>query len=203
MNKLSFLLITAVLFIFSCGLKQESNKKQVATVNPVKRTQQVDSLEITAVDIMEYQPWQCRYASITGGWGVRVRVTNIADHEVSETIGSEDMKITDVAGKKYSLPENFLACWTAINLEQFQSQNLEGNLFLFSTGTSIKIRDGNVAVGELGSIYVEKLGKSQLFFTLLPKKSIILVFVFDSPKESKPQTLFWPSAKGAKPIDLR
>jgi len=185
MNKFVFLLAAAALFISNCSEQP-------------KRTQRAGTLEITAVGT-EYRLWQYRDASITG-WGVRVHVVNTTDQAVSENIKPASLQIMDDAGKRYSLPDNFSKICTMINLGQLSSQRLGGDLLFFNTGTALRIRDTNSTVGTLVGVRDKSMSKFNLELQLSPKKSVTLVFVFDSPKESKPQTLNWPNAK---PIDLR
>ncbi|MFZ1081743.1 MAG: hypothetical protein WAO19_07440 [Candidatus Kryptoniota bacterium] len=185
MNKLAFMLVMAAFLSLSCT--QEA-----------KRTQQAGPFEITAVGT-EYQLWRCQDGSITG-WGVRVRVTNISDQQVSEYIGPVGLEITNALGKRYNIPDNFLPMFTKINLEQLSSQKLEGDLLIFDTGSAIRILDSNTVVGTLTTILNGEKKQTNFNLQLSPKKSVTVVFVFNSPEESPPQTLTWPKAK---PIDLR
>jgi hypothetical protein len=204
MNKLAFLLVAATALCFGGG--QESNKEQAATVSPAKRTQQAGPLEITAVDA-EYKAWGWQnvsfprgYVSITG-WGVRVHVVNTTDQRVSEYAGPEGLEMTSDSGKRHSLPVEFLNNCAQINLAEIKGQRLATSLLLFNTGTVVQIGDLNGGdIGGFGSFYDEKSKQTIFNLQLSPKKGVTLVFVFDSPKESKPQTLAWPKTN---PIDLR
>ncbi len=197
MKKLTFLLLTTVLI--SCGFGQQPNKNQVATAGPAKRTQQAGPLKITAVNT-EYAGWQSQFNSFAA-WGVRVRVQNTTDQEVSGSFGEDDLQITDASGKRYSISNLYQNVFAEINLKELSSQGLQGNLLFSDTGgNAVIFRDGDTTIGELSRAIVDA-PKIQNIYTikLASKKSVTLVFVFDSPKESKPQTLFWPKAQ---PIDI-
>ncbi len=181
MNKLTFLLATSALIISSCAQKQP------------KRTQMAGPLEITAVNT-EYQAWQYRDASITG-WGVTVHVVNTTDRTVAENIEPARLQITNDSAKHYSLPDDFSKVCTMINLGQLRAQGYAGEFFKLSTGTAVKISDSSSDVGMLVGIRDKNTRKFNLQLQLSPKKSVTLVFVFDAPKESKPKTLNWPTAK--------
>jgi ankyrin repeat protein len=161
-------------------------------------------LEITASGA-EYQAWghynfSLKQSSSTSGWGVKIKMINPTDQEVSETIDPADLRIANGVGATYSLTTESVNYCPEINLKQLSTQGLDGVMLFFDTGTAVEIRDGNTAVGTLSRIFDEMIGKTNLVISLSPKKSVTLVFVFDSPKESKPRTLFWPKTK---PIDLK
>ena len=201
MNKFALLLVTSAL-IGSC-FAQNAKTPQVDTVSPAKSIQ-AGPLQITAVDA-KYDTWGWQQLSIgqrssITGWGIRVHLVNTTDKSVSEYIGPDGLLMIDNLGKRYSLQKDFMSYFPLGNLGQLSEQSLAGDLFIFSSGFSVEIRDDTSAVGKLTSIYNGVSNKTVLNLELSPKKGVTLVFVFDSPQESKPQTLAWPKAN---PIDLR
>jgi hypothetical protein len=201
MNKLALLPVAAAL-ISGCSA-QKAKTTQVATVSAAKSIQ-AGPLQITAVDT-QYDTWGWRQLSLgqrssITGWGVRVHVVNTTDKEVSEYIGPAGLQMTNGLGKKYSISDEFLFWLPHANLGQLSRQGLGGSLLLFNTGSAVKISGGEGTVGTFVSLYDEKNKEQIMNLQLSPKKAVALVFVFDSPQESKPQTLAWPKAK---PIDLR
>jgi hypothetical protein len=89
-------------------------------------------------------------------------------------------------------------------VKEVKNQGLERDLLYLATGDiGINIRKGDKIIGNLTRIIEardEKSNTIKLKLQLLPKESVTLVFVFDSPKESKPQTLSWPKVGS---IELR
>jgi len=197
----AFLLIAAA--FVGCGAAQVSNEKQPATASPAKSIQ-AGPLQITAVDT-QYDIWGWRQLSpgqrsnLTG-WGVRVHVVNTTDKEVSEYIGPAGLQMTNALGKKYSIPDEFLFYLPHANLGELSRQGFGSSLLLFNTGNGVKISDGEGPVGTFVSLYYEKNKEQIMNLQLAPKKGVTLVFIFDSPQESKPQSLAWPKANS---IDLR
>jgi hypothetical protein len=201
MNKFALLLVTSAL-IGSC-FAQNAKTPQVDTVSPAKSIQ-AGPLQITAVDA-KYDTWGWQQLSIgqrssITGWGIRVHLVNTTDKEVNEYIGPDGLQMTNDLGKKYSIPDEFLFWLPHANRWQFSRQGIGSSLLLFSSGNAVKISDWEGSIGTFVSLYDEKNKKQIMNLTLSPKKGVTLLFIFDSPPESKPQTLAWPKAN---PIDLR
>ena len=168
-----------------------------------QKTQRVGPLEITAADSVfrdwRYQDPSLRFYGSVTGWGVAVRITNVTDKEISQFVGPEGVQMTNASGKQSKLEGSSSNFWPLICREQLSAQDLDGSeLALFNSGVEVTIKDATTTVGKIGGIAIE--GKWRFTLLLAPKKSITLVYIFDSPKESKPISLTWPEAK---PIDLR
>jgi hypothetical protein len=195
MKRLALLVVAAA--IVTCIFGQNANKKDVGTPSQAKRTQQAGPLEITAVGT-EYGVWQSQFASFVG-WGVRVHVRNTTDQEVSEKLDGAGLQVTNSLGKRCSISSRLDQVFAQVNLRELYSQGLQGALLFYDTGSGVRILNGDTSIGELTGVI--DVVKKQFNFNLrlAPGKGATFVFVFDSPQESKPQTLAWPKAK---PIDL-
>lgn len=200
MNRLTLLLVTAAL-LSSC-LAQPAK----TPVNPTKSIQ-AGPLQITPVNT-EYGAWQSPVYSLgVSAWGVRVRIANTTDKEVSESFDGADLKIADASGKQYGISDQYASIYKETNLMEMNGQGLTGVRFYAGNGLTdaLIIRSGDTEIGEISRTIIDtpKMQNNytiQYTIQLAPRKSVTLVFVFDSPREIKPVTLFWPKAK---PIDLR
>jgi hypothetical protein len=194
--KISRLLATAAFIACACG--QNPTKKAVGVASPAKRTQLASPLEITAV-ATEYASWQAQSASFIA-WGVRVRVRNITDKDVSEVVDGGGLHVTNASGKRCGISSSFAQVFAEINLKELYRQGLQGALLFLASGDSgVRILNGDTAIGQLTSVIDMTKKQTNYNLHLAPGKSATLVFVFDSPQDSRPQTLAWPKAK---PIDL-
>ncbi|HEY1208406.1 MAG TPA: hypothetical protein VGE85_03475 [Terracidiphilus sp.] len=199
MNKLALLLVTSSL-LGGC-FAQKTETTHVATVSPPKSIQ-AGPLQITAVNT-EYGIWHGQFGrDSVNAWGVRVNVVNTSDHEVSVNFAEDDLKVKDTSGKQYSLSNRYQSIFTEIIMNEIYSQRLQGNLFFADTGgNAIIIRNGDTKIGVLSRAVIDEPNIHNVYtIELSPKKGVTLLFIFESPKESKLETLFWPKAN---PIDLR
>ncbi len=172
---------------------------------PVNGPQQVGPLKISIVDTAKYTLWEWPSSIYPGassgsqwGWGITVRIVNTTDREVTEYIRSDSLlELTNDLNKRYVPLRNFLPI---VDLKEFNGQPLRSEWFFSNTGLefSTQIFHADTALGSVGSMIEakdDKMVKTFLILKLPFKKSMTLVLVFDSPKESKPRTLDWPNAK--------